>query len=68
MRTILETQREPGFDPTVVNGTEIPTVEHIKFLDTLDQKLNGAEHLKSLIRKSYKVANITSLTSALVGR
>jgi len=24
----------------------------------LDQKLNDAEHLKSLIRKSYKVANI----------
>jgi len=50
-------------EPIKIDGLEIPLVDNVKFLGVvLDKRLIGATHLRALVSKGYKVANIiTSL-------
>jgi len=45
-----------NFEPLLVRGILIPVVNSVKFLEvTLDHKLNGVSHLKSLLDKGQSV-------------
>jgi len=56
-------------EPIVVDGAEIPRVDDARFLGVvLDKRLSGAAHLRALVLKGYKVANIiTSLAGVWWG-
>jgi len=48
-----------------INNVEIPQVKSTKFLSIiLDNKLNGAKHIKFLIKKEY---NIVKVITSLIG-
>jgi len=52
------------FEPFLVNGSHIPVVDSVRFLGvTLDRKLNGVAHLRSLLDKGHKVSNIVTFLS-----
>jgi len=46
---------------------EIPTVDRVKFLGVVLDRLAGADYLRALFSKGYKVANIITSLSAYGG-
>jgi len=56
-------------EPIIMDGVEIPRGDDARFLGVvLDKRLSGAAHLRALVSKGYKVANIiTSLAGVWWG-
>jgi len=57
------------FEPFCISGAQIPVVDCVRFLGvTLDSRLNGGSHLKSLIVRGHRVSSIiTSLSGVWWG-
>jgi len=68
-KSVLFTRRtrcSEFIQPFSIEGIQIPVVDSVKFLGiTLDHRLSGASHLRSLLIKGYRVSNIISSLSGI---